>query len=166
MLRLGAALLLIVLVAIPLAVLPAAPVTWLIAGALGVGGAGVAGLSVGLVVTGGTLALIAYALALVLARPGVDVLAALLVGAALTLLPVLVHFAERTRGAHLGAGVVTGQLRQWLGGVMAGGVAALVLGAGAVALGTGLAGATLPVIVIAGVVGAALAVAGVVALVR
>jgi hypothetical protein len=165
MMRLGAVILVGVLVAFPLAALAAPPITWLAGIALGIGGAGVGALSVPLVTTGASVALIAYALALVIARPAADPLAAIAFGATLVLLLALVHFAGRVQGAAVGAAVVTAQVRHWLAVVAAGVVAALALTAGGAVLGPTLLGATLPVVVAAGALGALLAVAGVIALV-
>jgi len=166
MLRLVALALLAIVAAIPLGVLPAAPVTWLVVTALGVGGAGVITRSLTLVTIGGTAALIGHAVALLLARPTGAMLDGLALGVALVLLLAVVHFTERVAGADVGAGVVAAQIRQWLGAVLLGVVMALVLLAGAAAIAGAVVGATLPVVVIAASVGAALVVAGVVALVR
>jgi hypothetical protein len=165
MTRLAAAALLAVLVAFPVAVLPAAPVTWLAIVALAAGGAGVVALMVTLVTIGAALALIAYAVALVLARPAADPVAAAGFGATLVLLLALVHFAARVHGALVGPAVVAAQIRRWLLIVAAGVVAALALTAGGAVLGPVLLGATLPVVVVAATLGALMTVAGVVALV-
>ena len=165
MLRLAAGVLLAVLVAVPLAILPAAPVTWLAMAALSVGGAGVLVLSVPMVTTGASLALIAYASALVIAGPAVDPVAAIAVGATLVLLLALVHFAGRVQGAALGPAVIAAQVRHWLviGGL--GVAAAAGLTAGGVVLGPALRGASLPVVVVAAALGALMTTAGVIALV-
>jgi len=165
MTRLAAAVLLLVLVAFPLAVLPLAPVTWLAGAALGVGGAGVALLSVGIVTTGAALAVIAYALGLVIAHPAPDPLTAGALGATLVVLLAVVHLGGRVQGAALGAGVMAGQARQWAGVVAAGVLAASVITLGGTALGPVLRGATLPVVVAAAALGVLLAGAGVFALV-
>ena len=102
--------------------------------ALGVGGTGVLALSVPMVTAGASLALIAYALALVIARPPVDLVAAIAFGAALVLLLALVHFAARVRGAALGPEVIATQVRHWLMIVAVGVVAAIGLTAAAAAL--------------------------------
>jgi hypothetical protein len=166
MMRLAAAVLVAVLVAFPVSVMPAPPVTWLAVVALAVGGAGVVALSVPLVTAGAALALVAYALALVIARPEADSAAAIVFSALLVVLLALVHFAGRVEGAALGPAVVVSQLRQWLVVVTLGVVAAAVLAAGAAALGPVLAGAGLPLVVVAVALGALLAAAGVVALVQ
>jgi hypothetical protein len=166
MMRLAAAVLLVVLVAFPVSVLPAPPVTGLAVVALAVGAAGVVALSMPLVTAGGALALVAYALALVIARPEVDSATAIVFSALLVVLLALVHFAGRAEGAVLGPGVVVAQLRHWLAVVAVGVVAAAVLAAGAGVLGPALAGAGLPLVVVAVALGALLAVAGVVALVE
>ena len=165
MLRAAGLGLVAVLVAFPLAVLPSPPVSWLAGAAFAVAGAGVVARLVPLVTAGGSLALIAYALALVIARPEADPVAATAFGATLVLLLALVHFAGRAHGAAIGAGVLAAQLRQWLVVVTAGVVATVVLTAGASALGPALAGATLPVMVVAAALGVLLTVAGVIALV-
>jgi hypothetical protein len=164
MMRLAAAALVVVLVAFPMDVRPTAPVTWLAIVALTVGGAGAIVLSVSLVTVAGAFALIAYTLALVLARSPVDPIAATGFGATLVVLLAVVHFADRVRGAALGPAVVATQIRHWLAVVAAGVVAAAGLTAGGVLLGPALVGATLPVVVAAATLGALLAVAGVIAL--
>jgi len=165
MMRLAAVVLLAVLAALPLAVRPSSPpVTWLATAALVVGGVGVIAWSVPLVTAAGSLVLIAYALALVLAGPAADPLAALALGSILVLLLALVHFAGRARGAALGPSVIASQVRQWLAVVGLGTVAAVVLTAAAAPLGVALRSATLPVVVIAAALGAVLTVAGVIAL--
>lgn len=164
MMRLAAAVLVGVLVAFPVAALPAAPVTWLAIVALAVGGAGVIVLSVTLVTIGAALALIGYAVALVLARPAIDPVAASGFGATSVLLLALVHFAARVQGAALGPAVVAAQIRHWLATIAAGVVAAAVLTAGGALLGPALVGATLPMLAVAATLGALLAVAGVIAL--
>jgi hypothetical protein len=165
-LRLVAAALLAIVVAIPFGILPAAPVTWLAVVALGVGGAGVITRSTTVVTVAGAVALIGHAVALLLARPTGALLDGLALGAALVLLLAVVHFAERAADADLGAGVMAAQVRQWLGTVLLGVVVALALLAGAAAIAGAIIGATLPVVVIAATIGAALVVAGVVVLVR
>jgi predicted Co/Zn/Cd cation transporter (cation efflux family) len=165
MMHLAALVLVAVLVAIPLAVLPAAPVTWLAILAFGVGGAGVIVRSTPIVTTGASLALIAYASALVIAGPAVDPVAAIAVGAALVLLLALVHFAGRVQGAALGPTVLASQVRHWLMIVALGAAAAGALTAGGVVLGPTLRGASLPVVVVAAALGALMTTAGVIALV-
>lgn len=164
MMRLAAAALVAVLVAFPLAARPAAPITWLTVVALAVGGVGVSGLSVTLVTIGGALALIAYALALVLAQPAVDPVAATAFGATLVLLLALVHFAAHVRGAALGRAVVAGQIRHWLAVVGASVVTAAGLTAVGALLAPALQGATLPMVVAIAALGALLTAAGVIAL--
>ena len=165
MIRLAAAVLLAVLAAVPVSVMPSPPVTWLAGGALVVGGAGVIARVVPLVTAGASLALIGYALALVIARPAMNAVAASALGATLVLLLALVHFAGRVRGAALGPRVVAGQLRQWVAVAALGGGAALALTAVAAALRAALPGVALPIVVIAAALGALMTVAGVVALV-
>jgi hypothetical protein len=164
MMRLVAAVLVGVLVAFPLVILPARPITWLAILALVVAGLGVVVLSVPVVATGASLALIAYALALVIVRPPVDPFTASAFGATLVLLLALVHFAARVRGAALGPAVIATQLRHWLAIVAAGLVAAIGLTAAAGALGGALQHASLPVIVVTAALGALLTVGGAVLL--
>jgi hypothetical protein len=163
--RLAAAILVLLLVAVPLAVWPAPPVTWLAAAALVVGGAGVVMLSVPLTTVGASLALMGYALALVIARPPVAAPAAIALGVTLVLLLALVHFASRVQGAVVGPSVVAAQLREWLVIAAIGAVAALGLTAAAVGLGPLILSASFPVVVAVAVLGAVLTVAGVIALV-
>ena len=166
MMRLAALVLLAVLAALPLSVRPSSPpVTWLAAAALVVGGVGVIAWSVPLVTASGSLVVIAYALALVLAGPSADPLAAIALGSILVLLFALVHFAGRARGAALGPSVIASQVRQWLAVVGLGTVAAVMLTGAAVPLGVALRSATLPVVVIAAALGAVLTVAGIIVLV-
>jgi hypothetical protein len=166
MMRLAALVLLAVLAALPLAVRPSSPpITWLATVALVVGGVGVIAWSVPLVTAAGSLVLIAYALALVLAGPAADPLAAIALGSTLALLLALVHLAGRARGAALGPSVIASQVRQWLAVVGWGAVAAVVLTAAAAPLGVALRSATLPAIVIASALGAVLTVVGVIVLV-
>jgi hypothetical protein len=163
-LRLAAVVLLGALVALPLAVLPAPPVTWLVAPALLVAGTGVAALSTPLVTVGSALALVAHAVALVIVRPVPDPIAALGFGALCVALHGVVHLAGRVRGAVVGAGVLATQARQALAVVALGALAALALTAGAAAVRPTLASAGLPLVVAAGALGGLLAVAGVIAL--
>jgi len=165
MMRLVAAALLLAAAAFPFAVYPAAPVTWLVLAALLAGGAGVALLSGPLVTAGGALALIAHAVALLIARAAIDPVGATTLGVTLTLLLLLVHFAGRVDGAVLGPGVLISQVRDWLVVAGVGVVAAGVLTAGGAALAGGLGGVTVPVMIAAAVLGAALTAAGVAALV-
>ena len=166
MMRLAALVLLAVLAACPLGVRPSTPpVAWLATVALVVGGVGVMAWSVPLVTAAASLVVIAYALALVVAGPAVEPLAAIALGTTLVLLLALVHLGDRLRGAAVGASVVVAQARQWLAVVALGVVAAVVLTAAAVPLGVALRGATLPVMVIAAALGAMLTVAGVIAMV-
>jgi hypothetical protein len=165
MMRLGAMILVAIVVAVPLSVRPGPPVTWLAVLALVVGGTGALALSVALVTAAGALGLIAYTLALAIARPAVDPIAAIVLGAALVLLLTLAHIASRVQGAALGPPVIASQVRQWLTIVVIGVVAAAVLTAAAAGLGLALLGATLPVVVVAGALGAVATVAGLIALV-
>lgn len=165
MMRIVSAGLLLVVLAFPLNVYPGPPVTWLAAAALVAAGAGVALLSVPMVTVGGTLALIAHAVALLIARPAADPVGAITLGAVLTLLLLVVHFAARTAGAGIGAGVVGAQVREWILAVALGIVVAVVLALGGTTLAAALHRASLPVVVGAAALGAAVAMAGVVALV-
>ena len=165
MMRLAAAIPIAVLVALPLAVLPSPPVTWLAVSTLVVGGAGLVALSVPLVTAGASLALIAYTLALVIARSAVDPVSAIALGATLVLLLALVHFAARVRGAAIGRAVLATQIRHWLAVVAVGVLAATGLTAAAAALGGALNGASLPVVVVTAALGALVTVAGAFALV-
>jgi hypothetical protein len=164
MMRLAAAGLVIVLAGFPLALVPSPPVTWLTVAALLTAGTGVVLLSVPVLTAGASLALIAYTLALLIARPAVDPLAAVGFGATLVVLPALVHFAAHARGAALGAAVLATQVRRWLATVAAGALAAAMLTTIGALLGGVLAGATLPLVVVTAALGAVLAVAGVIAL--
>jgi hypothetical protein len=165
MTRLAAAILVLLLVAFPLAVWPAPPVTWLAMAALVVGLAGVVMFSVPLTRVGASLALVGYALALVIARPPVAAPASTALGVTLVLLLTLVHFAGRVQGAAVGASVVATQLREWLVIAAIGAVAALGLTAAAAALGPLILSASFPVVVAVAVLGALLTVAGVIALI-
>jgi hypothetical protein len=165
MMRLAAVTLVAVVTGIPLAILPAAPVTWLSVVALVIGGIGALALSVTLVTAGASLSLIAYAVALALARPAADPIASVVLGGTLVLLLALVHFAGRIDGAVVGPGVVAGQIRHWLVIVALGVAAAAVLMTAGAMLGPALAGATLPVVVVAAALGAVLTVAGAISLV-
>jgi hypothetical protein len=165
MIRLAVAALVTVVVGIPLAILPTAPVTWLTVVALAIGTTGALVLSVTLVTAGASLALIAYAVALALARPAADPLASVVLGGTLVLLLALVHFGSRIDGAVVGPRVVAGQIRHWMAIAALGVAGAAVLTLGGAVLGPALVGATLPVVVVAAGLGALLAVAGVIALV-
>lgn len=165
MIRLAAAVLLAAVAALPVSVMPSPPVTWLAGGALVVGGAGVIVRVVPLVTAGASLGLIAYALALVIARPALSAVAASALGAALVLLLALARFGAGVRGAALGPRVVAGQLRRWLTVAAVGAGAAVALAAVAAALRAPLQGVALPVVVIAAAVGALMTVAGVIVLV-
>jgi hypothetical protein len=166
MMRLAAVVLLAVLAALPLSVRPSPPpVVWLAVGALVVGAAGVLVWSVSLVTAAGSLAVIAYALALAIVRPGVDLVAPLALGATLALLLALAHLAAHARGAALAPSVVAAQARRWLAVVGLGAGAAVALVAVAAPLGAALRSATLPVVVVASALGALVTVAAVIALV-
>ena len=165
MMRLVAAALVLVVVAFPLAVYPAAPVTWLVLIALLAAGAGVALLSAPVVTAGAALALIAHAAALLIARPAVDLVGAVALGVTLTLLLSVVHFGARVEGAVLGASVLASQAREWVMVIAAGVLAAVSLAVGGSVLAGMFRGASLPMVVAAAALGAALAMASVIALV-
>lgn len=164
MMRLAAAVLVAVLVAFPLTLRPSPPITWLAGAAVIVGGAGVVALSVPLTTAGATLALVAYALALLIVRPPFGPGAAIAFGVTLVLLLTLVHFAGRVQGAAISLRVVATQIRNWLAIVAIGIVVAVGLQAAAASLAVLLRGAALPVVVVAAALGAVLVVAGVIAL--
>jgi len=165
MMRLAAAALVLVAAAFPLAVYPAAPVTWLVLGAVLAGGAGVALRLVPVVTVAGALALIAHTVALLIARPALDPVSAIALGATLTLLLLVVHFAARVEGAGLGASLMAAQVREWLMALAVGVLAATLLMLGGVTVARGFQRAALPVVIAAAALGAALAMAGVIALV-
>jgi hypothetical protein len=77
----------------------------------------------------------------------------------------LVHFTARVHGATIGPAVIGVQVRQWLGIIALGVVAALGLTAAAAVLGATLQGVSLPVVVVAAALGALMTTAGVIALV-
>ena len=163
--RLAAAALVLVATAFPLAIYAAAPVTWLALAAGLAGGMGVALLSVPVVTVAGALALIAHAVALLIARPALDPVSAIALGATLMLLLSLVHVAGRTAGAALGASVVASQVREWLMVLAVGVLAAALFTVGGTALASGFRAVSLPMVVVAAALGAGLAMAGVIALV-
>jgi hypothetical protein len=166
MMRLAAFALLLGLAALPLSVRPAPPpVLWLTWAAFAVGGIGVLVWSVPLVTAAGVLALIGYALALVIVGPAADPLLAAALGAALVLLLALVHFAGRVRGAALGPGVVAAQARRSLAVAGLGVAAAMGLLAAAVPVGALLRSATFPVVVAVAALGVLMTMAGVIALI-
>jgi len=165
MMRLAIAVLVVLVAGIPLAIVPAAPVTWLALAAAAAGGVGALVLSVSLVTAGASLSLVAYAVALTVAGPVADPVVSVVLGGALVLLLALTHFAQRTEGALLAPGVVAGQIRHWLAVVGLGVAVAAALTLGGAVLGPVLVGATLPVVVVAAALGAVLTVAGVIALV-
>jgi hypothetical protein len=164
-LRLAAVTLMAALAGLPLSVLPSPVLGALAALALLVGGAGALAASVPLATAGGTLALVEYALALVVARPDPAPVTATAIGVGLFLLLASVHFASQTRGAALGDSVIRAQARHWLARAALGAVGATVLTVGGEALALALRGAALPLVVVASAVGALMTVIGVVALV-
>jgi hypothetical protein len=166
MLRLVAAALALSVAAIPLTVYPAAPVTWLVLASLLTVAAGVTLLAVPLVAAGGVLALIAHAVALLIAPPALDVAGAIALGVALTLLLSIVDVAARLDGAALGPSLLVWQAREWAVVTAAGGLAAGALTLGGFALADAARGASPPVVVAAAALGAALAMAGAIAVAR
>jgi hypothetical protein len=162
MLRLAALLLVAVLALVPMTVLPSAPVSWLAGLVLVVGGVGALTRSTPVVTAGASLAVVAYAVALVLERPAVDPVAAIAFGVTIVLLLALAHFAERVHGAVVPAAVIAAEVWRWLGVAALGAAAAAGLTLGAVLLAPALAGARVPLLTAATALGAALAVAGLV----
>jgi hypothetical protein len=162
-LRLTAVALMAILAGLPLSILPSLGA--LAALALVVGGAGAITASVALATAGGALALIEYALALVVAGPDRDPVTATAMGVGLVLLLAGTHFASLTRGAAVGYAVIRSQARHWLAMVALGTVGTAVLAVGGEALALALRGAALPLIVAASAVGALMTVAGAIALV-
>jgi hypothetical protein len=154
-----------VLAALPLAVEPSPFVAWLAVPAVLLGLAAAVARSVPLATASAVVALIEYALALVIARGPVDVVTAAGFGIALFLLLQLVHFVSRAHGAAVSRSVLVSQLRAWLGIAVIGAVAAIVLTTTGAALRLVLSGAALPAVVIAGALGALAASAGVILLV-
>ena len=113
-----------------------------------------------------TLALVEYALALVIARTPVDVMTGAGVGLVMLLLLQLVHFRRRVHGAQVGRAVLRSQLVAWLTIAGLGAVAAVLASAGGALLREGvLARAPLPAIVVASAIGAVATAAGVIALI-
>ena len=164
MTRVAAAVLVAVLAAFPLTALAGPPVTWLAVLVLVVGGAGVVLLSVPVVTAGAVIALIAYALALVIAPPAFDPVPAIALGATLVALLALVHFGARVQGAAVGRAVAAAQVRQVLVIVALGVVAAAGLTAAAAFLGALVRAPSLPLVVAISALGAVLVVLGAVAL--
>jgi hypothetical protein len=164
-LRLTAVALMAVLAGLPLTILPSPFLGALAALTLLVGGVGAIAASVRLATAGGALALIEYALALVVARPDHDPITATALGGGLVLLLASTHVASLTRGAAVSYPVFRSQARHWLAIVALGMVGAALVTVGGQALALALRGAALPVVVAASAVGALLTVAGVIALV-
>ena len=162
-LRLAAVALMAILAGLPLSILPSLGA--LAALALVVGGAGAIAASVPLATAGGALALIEYALALVVAGPDRDPVTGTAIGVGLVLLLASIHFASLTRGAAVGYPVTRSQARHWLSIVALGTVGAAVFTLGGEALALALRGAAFPLVVAASTLGALMTVAGVIALV-
>jgi hypothetical protein len=129
-----------------------------------VAGTGIAMLAVSVVTAGAALALITYALALVIAQPPVDPVAAIGMGANAVVLLALVQFASHAHGAVLGPAVIAGRIYQWLLGAGLGVAVTGALVMVATLLGLVLRGATLPVVIVAAALGTLLVMAGLVAL--
>jgi hypothetical protein len=164
MTRLVALPLVAIVVALPLTVLPSAYLGWLAVPAFLVGGAGAVARVPPLTTAGAALALIEYAVALLIARPAPDLVTATAFGTALVLLLTLVHFADRVRGAAVSPAAVRSAVRQWLMIAAFGGLAAVALTVAGMGLRVLLPDTALPVIV-AAAFGALMTVAGVIALV-
>lgn len=164
-LRLASVTLMAMLAGLPLSILPSPLLGALAALALLVGGVGAIAPSVPLATAGGTLALVEYALALVVARPDGDPVTATAIGVGLVLLLAGIHFARQARGAALGYPVLRSQARHWLAIAALGAVGAAALTLGGEALALALRGAALPLVVAASAVGALMTVIGVIALV-
>lgn len=154
-----------VLATLPLAVEPSPFVAWLAVPALFLGLAAAVARSVPLATASAVVALIEYALALVIAQAPADVLTAIGFGTAVFLLLELVHFAGRVHGAAVSPSVIASQVRAWLGLAVIGAVSAIALTTMGSALRLVLSGAALPAVVIAGALGALAASAGVILLV-
>ena len=164
MTRVVAAALAVTACAVPLAVYPAAPVTGLVLLALGAQGLGIAVLAVPVVMAGGALALVAYAVALLIVQPPVNPPGAIALGASLTTLALIVQFAARTRGAALGPTVLATQAREWLRVAAAGVIGAAMLVVAATILAGVFRALALPWVIGAAALGALIAMAGGVAL--
>ena len=164
MMRVVAAALALTACAVPLTIYPVAPVTWLVLLALGAQGLGIAVLAVPVVTAGGTLTLVAYAVALLIVQPALNPVGAIALGASLTALVLVVHFAARTQGAALGPTVLATQARECLRVVAAGVIGAATLAIAATALAAVLRALTLPSMIGAAALGALVAMAGGVAL--
>lgn len=115
------------LVGLPLHILPARPIGWLVTSAGLLCVAGVLARSSTLVGAGSGAAVLAYALALWIAAPPPDVLGAVGFGLALCLTLEGSHFAARLHGATASRAVVWRQLARWAGLVAASAGAAACL---------------------------------------
>jgi energy-converting hydrogenase Eha subunit G len=164
MMRLVALSLVAIVVMLPMTVLPSPHLGWLAVPAFLVGGTGAVALLVPLATAGAAIALIEYAVALLIERPAPDLVIATAFGTALVLLLTLVHFAHRVHGAAVGPSVIRSEIRRWLMIVAIGGLATLALTIAGTALRFLLPDVALPVILIAAL-GALVTVAGVIALV-
>jgi hypothetical protein len=165
MIRVAASGLVVVLVGIPLVILPSTIVAWIAGASLVAGLVGAIVGSVALVTASVVIALIEYALALVVAQAPVDVATAIGFGVTLFLLLEIAHFAGRVHGAAVGPTVFAGELRAWVMIAAAGAIASGGLVVGGAALRVLVPGGGLPAVVVAGAVGALAAGAGVILLV-
>jgi hypothetical protein len=163
--RLATLALMVMLAGLPLVTFPSPLTGALAALALVVGGAGALAPSVPLATAGGTLVLIEYAVALVLARSDPEPVTGTAVGVGLALLLASVHLASRTHGAAVGYPVLRSQARHGLAMAAVGAIGAAALTVGGEAVAFALQGATLPVVVAISAVGALTTVVGVIALV-
>jgi hypothetical protein len=163
MTRLAALALMALVAALPLTVLPSPYLGWLAVPAVLVGGAGALALVPPLTTAGAAIALIEYALALLIARPAPDLITATGFGAALVLLLTLVHSASRLHGAWVSRAVVWSEGRQWLLAIAVGSLAAMGLTIVATALRLALPDAAAAAVV-AAALGALVTVGGVIAL--
>jgi hypothetical protein len=159
-LQLVAAAIVAGLVGLPLTVLPSPLLGWLAVPAFAIGVGGVYVRSVSLVTASASLALVEYALALVITGAAVDFVTATALGAALFLLLQVVHFAGHVGDAVTGRRVVATHVRSWLGIVVLGAGASVALPVVATSVRLAVAGVSLPLVVIASAGGALLAAGG------
>ena len=118
MIRLAIAVLVALVVGTPLAILPAAPVSWLAIAAAVLGGGGVLALSVSLVTASASLSLIGYALAVWWARTAAEPIVSVILGGALYLMghrPVheLHYLYAAGMGVTLGVTFTVGRRTPW-----------------------------------------------------
>jgi hypothetical protein len=151
----------IVLVGVPVLVLPMSLIGTLGALAGLSCAAGTLGRARPLVTTGGSLALVQYALALSLAGGPPSLLGAAAFGVALVLVLDVTEFVRRFRRATLAPPAVWRQVRHWIGSTVTGALVAVALATVATALGVSGRGALSPLLAaiaalgtVAGVIGA------------